>query len=173
MGIQISKAFNANIYIDGTNDQLGRASEVKLPDVAPEMVEHKGLGMIGTVELPSGLKAMTMSVKWAGIYADSIKFGGNPFRAHRFQLRASVETYDAHGRSSETPLVVLFSGTWKKAGGITFKPKEGTESEDEVAVSYIKVILGGRPLYEVDVLNNVWLVGGEDVIANLKANLSG
>lgn len=44
--IEINRITNANIYLDGTN-LLGRAEEVKLPDVSMIMQEHKALGMVG------------------------------------------------------------------------------------------------------------------------------
>lgn len=173
MGIQVSKAFHANIYIAGTNDQIGRASEVKLPDIAPDVVEHKGLGMVGTLELPAGLQKMNVSIKWDGIYSDAFRFGANPFQARRFQARASVQTYDAQGLVNEVPLVVLFSGTFTKLGGLAFKAKESATQETEIACHYIKCTLGGVDQYEIDVLNNVWIVDGVDVLEQLRGNLSG
>ncbi len=44
--IQINRITNANIYLDG-NNLLGRASEIKLPDISMIMQEHKALGMVG------------------------------------------------------------------------------------------------------------------------------
>ncbi len=40
--IEINRITNANIYLDGAN-LLGRAEEVKLPDVSMTMQEHKAL----------------------------------------------------------------------------------------------------------------------------------
>ena len=51
--IAINRVTNANIYIEGVN-LLGRAEEIKLPDISAMMSEHKALGMFGKVELPSG-----------------------------------------------------------------------------------------------------------------------
>lgn len=55
--IEINRITNANIYLDGAN-LLGRAEEVKLPDVSMTMQEHKALGMVGKVELPAGFDKM-------------------------------------------------------------------------------------------------------------------
>lgn len=46
--IQINRITNANIYLDG-NNLLGRATEIKLPDVSLIMQEHKALGMVGKI----------------------------------------------------------------------------------------------------------------------------
>ena len=53
--MEIKKIFNANVYIDGTNSLLGRAREIVLPSVTMNTEEHKGLGMLGALELPVGL----------------------------------------------------------------------------------------------------------------------
>lgn len=52
--MQINAIFNANIYVNG-NSLLGQASEIKLPDVEISQDEYKGLGLAGTIKLPSGV----------------------------------------------------------------------------------------------------------------------
>jgi P2 family phage contractile tail tube protein len=174
MAIQVSKVFNANVYIDGTNEQIGRASEIKLPDIAATVSEHKGLGMVGTLELPSGLQAMVLAIKWSGFYGDQVRFGGNPFQARKLQIRASHETYGAEGRVEQLPLVVLATGHWKKMAPGTFKPQEAADGyDDELAVSYLKISLDGTELLEVDVFQNIWRVDGEDVLETMRQNLGG
>ncbi|MZQ57783.1 phage major tail tube protein, partial [Escherichia coli] len=44
--IEVNRITNANIYING-NNLLGRAEEIKLPDISMIMQEHKALGMVG------------------------------------------------------------------------------------------------------------------------------
>ncbi|STJ83855.1 phage major tail tube protein [Escherichia coli] len=65
--IEINRITNANIYLDGTN-LLGRAEEVKLPDVSMIMQEHKALGMVGKVELPAGFDKLEGEIKWNSFY---------------------------------------------------------------------------------------------------------
>jgi P2 family phage contractile tail tube protein len=173
MPIQVNKIFNANIYLDGTNNLIGRAAEVTLPEISVATSEHSGLGMVGTLELPAGLQAMTLQIKWSGFYADHMKAGANPFKAHKFQVRGSVETYGAEGRVAEAPVVWHVTASWKKAalGGV--KPKEAAEFEDELAATYVKVVHDGEELLEVDVLQNIWRAAGEDVLANYRKNIGG
>ena len=68
--IEINRITNANIYLDGAN-LLGRAEEVKLPDVSMTMQEHKALGMVGKVELPAGFDKMEGEIKWNSFYRDA------------------------------------------------------------------------------------------------------
>ncbi|MCO2667078.1 phage major tail tube protein, partial [Pseudomonas aeruginosa] len=53
-GVQINRITNANVYLSN-NSMLGKAEEIKLPDIQAIMAEHKALGMIGKVELPGAL----------------------------------------------------------------------------------------------------------------------
>lgn len=168
---ELNKIFHANCYIDGTTNLLGRFSELKLPDIAPTQVEHKGVGMFGSVELPAGLAALTLTVKWNGFYADITKFQTNPFKGHRLQIRGNVETHTSEGRVAEVPLIVTVSGRWKKAGGRTFKPMESGETDDEVACTYIKADLNGEELYEIDVHANIYRVAGEDLLETMRQNI--
>lgn len=173
MAISIQKIFNANIYVDGTLEQIGRAKEIKLPEITVKTIEHSALGMIGVIELPAGLEKLTMSIKWTGLYADLVKLGANPFKAHRFQIRANHETYTAEGRADEKPLVILLSGSWKKSAPGTLKPQDASEGDDELTLTYYKVSLDGDELLEIDVLQNIWRVGGVDVLEQFRASLSG
>jgi P2 family phage contractile tail tube protein len=171
--MQINKVLNANVYLDGTNSQIGRASEITLPDVAAKIIEHTGLGMIGTLEIPTGLEKLELKIKWSGFYADLVKLKMNPFAAHKFQVRANVETYGPGGRVSETPLKVFLTASWKKAPMGGLKPMEASEQEDELSCTYMKVTLGTEDLVEIDVLQNVWKAGGVDVLANFRQNVAG
>ncbi len=55
MKISVNKLYNANVYVNGTSF-LGRAEEVQLPKVQYKTVEHKALGMVGTLETPAGIE---------------------------------------------------------------------------------------------------------------------
>ncbi len=60
--IQLNRITNANIYLEG-NNLLGRAEEVKLPDVSAIMQEHKAPGMVGKIELPAGFDKLEGETK--------------------------------------------------------------------------------------------------------------
>lgn len=174
MATNIQKLFNANLYLDGTNDLIGRLAEIELPTLEPEKHEHSGLGMVGSLSLPSGLQELVVSMKWAGFYGDHLKVSANPFATHTLQARGNHETYTPEGRTEQLPYVVQMRGWWQKTALGTLKPREAADGyDDEVTLSYLKVKLGGEDLAEVDVFANKWVVGGEDVLATLRQNLGG
>lgn len=172
-GIELNKIFNANVYFDGTLSLIGRAAEFELPEISVAKADHKGLGMFGKLQLPAGLEEMTAKIKWTGFYADHLKAAANPFSSHKLQVRASVETWTAEGRSKEVAAVWHLTARWHKAKLGQFKPQENTEFDDELAVSYVKMIYDSAVVCEIDVFNNIWTVGGADVLATWRQNIGG
>lgn len=170
--MQITKVYNANVYLDGTNSLLGKAREIALPTLTVNTEEHKALGMVGAVELPTGLAALVTTITWAGWYADRLAFT-NPFRTHKLQVRANLETYEAGGRIAELPLVASITGSWKVAPLGTFNAGQAGEIQDELRTMYVRVEVDGREVLEIDVGGNVWRVNGEDVLEQYRANLGG
>jgi P2 family phage contractile tail tube protein len=169
--MQIQKIFNANVYVDATNNLLGKAGEVTLPEVVTTTDDHLALGMISKVQLPTGLEPLSMKLKWNGYYGDRVTLGANPFVTHKIQVRASVEVFDAGGRIAEQPFVALATGRWMKLPMGVLGPQKSPEFEDEIACTYFKASLNGVELVEIDTLQNVWRVGGKDLLVAYRKNL--
>lgn len=170
--IQVSKLTNANVYLNGVSF-LGRAEEVTLPDVAAKMVEHKSLGMVGSVELPSGFEKMEARIKWNSMYPDAMKTTSNPFKSASFQVRSSLEVYNSQGRVAEQPVVAYFTGQIKKVPMGAFKQHDNVELESTFTVTYCKLEINGEEILELDVLANIFKVNGQDVLATYRNNIGG
>jgi hypothetical protein len=167
MAITINRITNANIYLDG-GSLLGKAEEIKLPDVTAKMNEHKALGMIGTVELPSGFDKMEGEIKWSSFYKDVMAKVANPFKFVALQVRANVETYGAQGRIEEKALVTFLTVAFKKNPGGTFKQHDNAEFPTSYSCYYIKQQLDGQDVLEFDAMSNIYKVNGEDMLANYR-----
>ena len=61
MAVNVNRMTNANIYVNGAN-LLGMAEEVIVPRPKAKMVDHKGLGMVGVGEFPSGLDKIEATI---------------------------------------------------------------------------------------------------------------
>ncbi|WP_369951988.1 phage major tail tube protein [Ralstonia syzygii] len=170
--IEINRITNANIYVAG-NSLLGRAEEVKLPDIAAIMAEHKALGMVGKIELPSGFDKLEGEVKWNSLYKEVAKTVANPFKAVQLQCRSSIETYGAQGRIQEVPLVTYLTVMFKKNPLGTFKQHENAEFGSAFGATYIKQVIDGEEVLELDYLANIFRVGGEDMLADFRNNIGG
>ena len=170
--IQLNRVTNANIYVDG-NCLLGKTEEIKLPDITTVMSEHKALGMVGKIELPSGFEKMEGEIKWNSFYRDVWLKMNNPYSMVQLQVRSSVETYGAMGRMQQQPLVTFLSVMFKKNPMGTFKQNESAEFSSSFACYYIKQQLAGEDMLELDVLANIYKVGGVDQLDIYRNNIGG
>ncbi len=170
--IEINRVTNANIYING-NNLLGRADEVKLPDVTAVMSEHKALGMVGKIELPSGFDKLEGEIKWNSIYRDVARLVANPFRSLQLQCRSNIEVYGSGGRVTQQPLVTFLTVTFKKNPMGTFKQNDNVELAATFSATYIKQVIGSEDVLELDYMANIFRVGGEDLLADYRANIGG
>jgi P2 family phage contractile tail tube protein len=172
MSVEIKQITNANVYIDGRSF-LGKTEEVKLPEVVTTMVEHKALGMVGKLELPSGLDKMESTQKWNSLYPDVLMKAANPFQAVQLQCRSSMETYAGGGRTAQVPVVVFMTGTFKKFPLGNYKQHDNIEAETTMNVTYLRLVVDGKEIVEVDVLANIYKVGGLDLLADYRRNIGG
>jgi P2 family phage contractile tail tube protein len=169
MAMQVNRVTNANVYLDGVS-LLGRGEEMKLPEIAMKMVEHKALGMVGSIELPAGVEKMSGEVKWSAFYKDVLKKVANPYQAMSVMVRANVETYSSQGRLTQTPLVVVMTVLWTKLPAGAFKQHDNAELTSPFACYYIKVTMDGEDIVEFDPMANIHKVNGVDVLQTYRAN---
>ena len=170
--IQLNRITNANIYVDG-NCLLGRAEEIKLPDISMIMAEHKALGMVGKIELPAGFDKLEGEIKWNSFYRDVWLKMNEPYTMAQLQVRSSVETYGSGGRMQQLPMVTFMSVMFKKNPMGTFKQNDNAEFSSAFACHYIKQQFNGEDMIELDVLANIYKVGGVDQLDIYRNNIGG
>lgn len=170
--MQISKITNANVYLDGKLNLIGKAKQVTLPELTVTTETHKALGMIGNIEYPVGLDAMITKISWHGFYPEALE-SSNPFAAHKLQIKAPVQRFSAQGLDEVVPLVVFLTASWKKSPLGVFGAGASSDTEDELATTYVKVKLGSDVLVEIDAHENVWKVKGVDVLEGYRKALGG
>lgn len=170
MAVKTNKVTNANVYDEGKS-LLGQAEEINLPEVGFSMAEHKALGMVGVRQYPGGIEKMEGKIKWNSFYADTYGSFANPFKAKKLQVRSSVQEWEGGDLVAEKPLVVYLTIQPKKVPGGNFKSNDNVEYETDFTCSYMKVEYDGNLVTEIDVDNNIFFVGGEDLLSAYRANL--
>jgi hypothetical protein len=170
--INISKVFNARVYIDGS-DFIGRAEEVELPKVKFKFADSKGLGLYGEFELPSGLDKLEAKIKLNSIYPDFVKIASDPTTTRTVIVRASNQYWTNTGVMAEKPIKAELRGFFKEFDSGKFKKADNTEAEATMSVFYYKLEVDGEEILEIDVLNNIYKVNGNDVLQNYRINLGG
>ncbi len=168
--VSVNRLTNANIYINGKS-LLGKAESIDLPDLKHMLSEHKAIGMVGKLELWSGIDKLEAKIKWNSFYADTLKKVANPFKALSMQVRSSLETYNSQGRVAQAPVVVYVTGMSKNMPLGNFKQHDNVEAETSFSVTYVKQVINGETILEFDVLANIFKVDGVDIMAEYNANL--
>lgn len=170
--IQVNRIVNANIYIDG-NNLIGRAEEIKLPDVNAIMQEHKALGMVGKIELPAGFDKLEGEIKWNSLYEEAAKILANPFKAVQLQCRSSIETYASAGRIEQIPLATFLTVMFKKNPLGTFKQHDNAEFSSSFTATYLKQVIDGKDVLELDYMANIFKASGEDLLSIYRDHIGG
>lgn len=168
--IEINKISNCNIYINGAN-MLGSAEEVDLPDIKHKFQEHESLGMIGVAEFWSGIDKMEARIKWKSYGDRHIFENANPFKPVNIQVKMSRDLYVNGALEDEVPVTAYFTCSYKDFMGLKLKAKEIATYESNLAVYYYKLEVDGIVVTEIDILNNIMNVDGDDLLANYRANL--
>lgn len=169
MSIAVNKLNNVNVYFDGANF-AGRAEEVDVPELNFKMSEHKGLGLFGSFEVPSGLDKMEARIKWSGPFPEVLKKVSNPYASRQIKVHGNIEVYGPTGRSSQLPIKITMNGFPKKLPGGKFKHQDNSEFETTFTITSCKMVIDNETIFDVDVFANIYFSAGQDVLAQFRAN---
>lgn len=170
MSVQINQIYNASVYVDG-NSLLGKAKEIKLPDIEHEFIEHKSLGLHGTLKLPAGMNALEGEITWASFYPEVRAKVYNPFETMQLQIRSNLQSFSSNGLNEQKALVTFMNVAFSKLTGGSFKNNENPEFADTFQIYSIKQIIEGKEILFIDVMANIYRVDGVDVLAKFRANI--
>lgn len=165
-----SRLTNGVLFIDG-NNLYAKVEEIMNPEIKAKVVEHKVLGGVGTVKLPSGYDAMEASFKLNGPLDEVAAMSANIKQSHELIFRGSVEGFDGQDITSERPYVCIWRGTFSNSPGGAQKQHENIELNYSMNITYYKLSIAGVSLVEVDFVNNILKVNGVDLLAKYKANV--
>lgn len=161
---------DANVYVDGTSAH-GQATEVTLPDIANAKVDYKALGMVGTSKIFTGFDALEATIKWSAAEAEVLKAIADPFAIVALMIRSSRAVYENGSLSEEQPVVYHIKAKIGSLNLGSLKKGDLNEQETKLDVSYIQLIQNGEEVFELDVDNNIYVVGGVDKLAAYRDNL--
>lgn len=162
------KLKNFRVFNDG-QDYLGVCSEVELPKLKMAGEEYRGGGHLAPLDIDLGLEKLEMSATYGGLVVGVLRQFGL-VRVDGAMLRF-IGAYqgDSNGQATAAELVVR--GRHMEIDPGNAKPGEDTEWKVQSTLAYLKWTIGGSVEVEIDVINNVYLVGGVDRMAEVRAIL--
>ncbi|HEJ6164805.1 TPA: phage major tail tube protein [Pseudomonas aeruginosa] len=153
-----------NLFNDG-NSYLGVAKSVTLPKLGRKLESYRGGGMDGPVKVDLGHSDDGLQLEWTLGGWDLIalrQFGA--VRADGVMLRfaGSVQQDDSGNVSA---VEVVTRGRHEEIDFGESTSGEDTEHKITTALTYYKLSVDGDTITEIDLLNMIFIVDGEDLLA--------
>lgn len=167
MTVQTGSITNADVLLNGV-DIAGRVAELDLGEFGYTEVEHKALGMIGVLKLPSrAVEAIESNIKYEFLEPSLKRQILSPTKTHRLQLHQYVDVSGPDGldlEQSHTLVHHVGFRTMKTKKGAS-KLGENVEMENDISITSIITKVYGEeiPILEYDVFNKVHKINGVDV----------
>lgn len=158
------KLKNMNWFNDG-NSYVGLVGSVTLPKLERKTENWRGGGMNGAVGVDLGMADDPLSLEWkiGGIDETVLKQYGITGVAGIGMRFAGAYQRDDTGDVDAVEVVVRGKHTGIDMG--ESKPGENTEHTITSQLSYYKLVINGRTVIEIDVVNMIEIVDGVDRLA--------
>lgn len=157
-----------NVYNTG-NRLLGAGDELALPDFEASTETVSGAGILGEIDDPTvGYFAnQEMEIPFRVLDQEAVDML-DMTKAVQLDIRGAQQTTNSEGDIEFRSMRVVVRGRANK-----FEPgkmKAGNPMETKITLSmlYILIELEGKTVLELDKLNEVYKVGGKDVLAPIK-----
>lgn len=164
------RTVNYMVYDDGST-LLGTAS-VDLPEIQYMTDTLSGAGIAGEIETPvlGHVQSMSVTFKWNTILSNAVGQLAN--KGHTLTLRSSQEQLDtAQGLHTTIPVKIVVKTLPKSMSFGSFEPGAKTDSETELEITYIKIEIDNKETLEIDKLNFIFKVLGDDALSGVRSDL--
>ena len=161
---------NFNLFIEGEG-YAGRVEELTLPKLSRKMEEYRGGGLNGDIEIDLGMEKLEMEFTLREYSREVLNQWGVCDTAGvglRF-LGAAVRD----DSTCETDSIeVVIRGRWRELDFDTSKSGEMSTLKVMVAATYYKYLINGDEVIEIDHINMIEKVNGQDRLQEQRKALS-
>ncbi|RAM67821.1 hypothetical protein GT37_19895 [Pseudomonas putida] len=158
---------NLNLFVDGISFQ-GDVPSLTLPKLTLKMEEHRPGGMDMPIEMDQGMEKMEAGFTTTGVRRESLKFFGladgtafnGVFRGAFKGLKGKINK-----------VVVTLRGSLKEVDMGDWKAGDKAEIKHNASLTYYKLEVDDRTVYEIDALGMRRVIEGVDQLAEQRAAL--
>lgn len=162
------KLKNFNVFYNGDN-YIGRCAEVELPKLTRKLEEFRGGGMNGPVEVDLGNEKMEINHTWGGFEAETYRQFGVP--TVDSVLMRFTGAYQRDDTAEVDAIDIVVRGRHTEIDPGSAKAGDDTELKVKSSISYYKLTVNGEVLIEIDHVNLVEVINGEDRLADIRTAL--
>lgn len=159
-----------NVFLNGT-DYHGVAESVTLPKLTRKMEAWRGAGMSGSVQIDMGMDDEALTINWTLGGYDALPYtlmAAPVIDAVMVRFAGSLQRDDT-GEISAIEVVVR--GRNKEIDPGDSKEGENTSLKITTECSYYKLTIDGVDIIEIDNVNLIEKVGGNDRMAQHRKNI--
>lgn len=158
---------NCILFVDGMSF-AGDVPTLTLPKLTQKTEDYQGGGMSGPIEFAVGLDKLEAAFTTNGVRRESLKyFGLSDQTAFNAVFRGSFKGL----KGAVKAVVVTLRGGIKEIDMGDWKPATVAETKHAVKLTYYKLEIDGRVMYEIDFINMIQVVDGVDQLADERAAL--
>lgn len=146
-------------------------ADVDLPDLESLSETISGAGIAGEVDSPTigQFSSMTTTIKWRVLERLNFKLARQELQ--NIDFRGSIQSYNTAGTYEQVPLRVTIRGLPKNTPLGSMSVGGVMDNSNELEVTYIKILLNGETVVEIDKFNFICVIDGEDYLAKVRENL--
>jgi len=160
---------NINLFADGRN-YMGKVTEMTLPKLTTKNEDFQGGGMGGPISFTMGYEKLTASFTLAEVDKNLLRLSGlMAHHAVNVQMRGVID--DEQGNIGS--IVGTLRGKISEADLGSMKPGEKSETKFTMDVNFYELKVDGDLVHYIDVINNVYTIGGIDQMIAHRAILEG
>lgn len=149
---------------NAANNYQGLVESITLPKLTQKFEKYRGGGMAGAVDISLGLDDGALDTEFiiGGTEALLFKQLGT-VTADGIMLRftASIQRDDS---AEVQALELVTRGRYKELDSGEFKQGDSSTTKVSSTNTYAKLTINGEVVYEVDLINMVWIVDGKDLL---------
>ncbi len=158
---------NMNLFVDGISFQ-GDVPSLTLPKLTLKTEEHRVGGMDLPVELDMGMEKQEAGFTTTGVRRESLRmFGLADGTAFNGVFRGAFKGL----KGKTTAVIVTLRGMLKEIDMGDWKAGDKAEIKHNVALTYYKLEVDGRLIYEIDALGMKRVINGVDQLAAQRSAL--
>jgi P2 family phage contractile tail tube protein len=155
------------ILFDNGNSYRGQVTEITLPKLSRKMEEYRAGGMSGPISVDLGNEAITLEWTAGGLILEALlQYGARSHNATQLRFTGAYES-DDDGTVSAVEVVVR--GRHKEVDMGNAKSGDDTNQKYTTAVSYYKLTIDNKPIFEFDFINAIEKIGGVDRNASIRS----
>ncbi len=157
-----------NVYMDGTI-MIGVMPTFNIPELNMQPTEVKGVGIGGVIDSPTigQFDSMEQELDFNVLFSSAIDML-SPLSEVNITVRAAQQVYDKLGGYQFKGLRVVEKGRVKKFVPGKVEKTSSMEAKVVLEVTYMMIEVDGITMVEVDKLNQVYIVNGKDMLAEIR-----